>query len=192
VARWGAIEAQNRADDVACEGPSPEPRQSPCGCTLRPAPAHFQSPSDGDRGAAISQRRRRRSARSVSVSSQPRCTLGFTSRPTLRRPRGALGIDQSSETEPTTLHARAVMDRSRSAYLHDKGMGSHPRRYLCRTYDGTHAVPTTVPMPYPRRNSPRDSFAAVHFLATNRQLRGYGPGAERRAKLSLASIRARS
>jgi len=86
-------------------------------------------------------------------------------------------------TEPTTSHARAVMDRSRSAYLHDNGMGSHPRRYPCRTYDGTHAVPTTVPMPYLRRNSPRDSFVAVYFLATNRPLRGYGPGAKRRAKL---------
>jgi hypothetical protein len=36
------------------------------------------------------------------------------------------------------------MDRSRPAYLHDNGLGSHLRRYLCRTY----AVPTTVPMPY--------------------------------------------
>jgi hypothetical protein len=124
-------------------GPSPEPRQSPHGCPIPPEPAHFQWPSDGHRGTDTSQRRRRRSARSVSVSSQPRCTLGFTSGPTLRRSRGALGIDQSSETEPTTLHARAVMDRSRSAYLHDNGMGSHLRRYLCCTYDGTHAVSTT-------------------------------------------------
>src|ERR1700689_4584681 len=49
-----------------------------------------------------------RSARSGSVSSQPRCTLGSPPGPTLRRPRGALGIDRSSEPSPTTSHARAV------------------------------------------------------------------------------------
>jgi hypothetical protein len=143
VARWGAIEPQNRADDVACEGPSPEPRQSPCGCTLRPAPAHFQSPSDGDRGAAISQRLCRRSARSVSVSSQPRCTLGSTSGPTLRRPRGVLGSDRSSE--PSRRR------RMRGPSWTEVDLPTCMTTVWVRTHDGTHAVPTTVPMPYLRR-----------------------------------------
>jgi hypothetical protein len=127
-------------------GPSPEPRRSPHGCPPRPAPAHFQSPSDDHRGAAISQRRRRRSARSVSVSSQPRCTLGFTSGPTLRRPRRALGSNRSSEPNRRR--------RMRGPSWTEVDLPTCMTTVWVRTYDGTHAVPTTVPVPYLRRNSP--------------------------------------
>jgi hypothetical protein len=97
VARWGATEAQNRDDDVVREGRHRNHDSGHLVVLFRPAPAHFQSPSDNHRGANTSQRRPRRNARSVSVSSQPRCTLGFTSGPTLRRPRGAPASYRSSE-----------------------------------------------------------------------------------------------
>lgn len=58
---------------------------------------YSRSPSDGRRGSDASQRRRSRSARSGSMSSPLRCTLGCPSRPMPHRPPGALGIDRSSE-----------------------------------------------------------------------------------------------
>jgi len=54
-------------------------------CTITTVQVRNHRPAD------TSQLRRRRSARSVSVPSSPRCSLGSSSRPTLRRPRGSLG-----------------------------------------------------------------------------------------------------
>lgn len=131
---------QNRAGDVACE----DRHQNHDG-------RHVVVLFDLHR-LTFSRRRMTTEARILGSD----VTAGVYVRSQCRHSRGALSVHlralhcaghvRAGErskfgTEPATSHARAVMDRGRPAYLHDKGTGSHLRRYLCRTYDGTHAVP---------------------------------------------------
>jgi len=156
-------------------GPSPEPRQSPHGCPLPPEPAHFQWPSDGHRGTDTSQRRRSRSARAVSsvvtAAVHSRFTFGPCTAPATCGP----GSDQS--LEPSGRR------RMRGPSWTEVDLPTCMTTVWVRTYDGTYAVPMPYLRRYLCRTSPRDRFAVVYFLTTNRQLRGYGPGAKRGASL---------
>jgi hypothetical protein len=142
VARWGSIEAQNRADDVACEDRHENYDSSHVVVLFDLHRLTFS----GRRTATEARILRSGVAEGVHVRSQCCHSRGalsvylgtYSASATWRA-----GVDRSSELSRRRRMRGPSWTKVDLPTCMTTVMGSHLRRYLCRTYDGTHAVPST-------------------------------------------------